>query len=110
MVFNGDITGLDRNRYCSQSQPLAGSGDTIPIIYLKQGIVRGALDKGLVQIQKLVWHPVKRSAGMRATVQVGIHLLPLTHDKGIILPTSNNQLHPPATGISEIIEFTDDSA
>ena len=110
MVFNDDFTGLDRNRYGSQSLTLAGSGDTKAIIYLEQGIVRGALDKGLVEIKKLVRHPVKRSAGMRATVQVGIYLLPLAHDKGIILTASNNQLQAPATWISEIIELADDSA
>ena len=110
MVLNGDLADLDKNRYGSQSLPLAGSGDTITISYLEQGIVRGALDKGLVEIKKLVRHPVKRSAGMRATVQVGIYLLPLAHDKGIILTASNNQFQAPATRISEIIELADDSA
>ena len=110
MVFNADLAGLDKNRYGSQSLTLAGSGDTQAIIYLKQGIVRGAPDKGLAEIKKLVRHPVKRSAGMRATVQVGIYLLPLAHDKGIILTAGNNQLQTPATRISEIIELADDSA
>jgi hypothetical protein len=110
MVLNGDLAGLDKNRYGSQSLTLAGSGDTKTIIYLEQGIVRGALDKGLVEIKKLVRHPVKRSAGMRATVQVGIDLLPSTHDKGVMLPASNSQFQTPATRISEIIELADDSA
>ena len=107
MVLNRDFTVMKNNRQGSQSLSMAGSGNTKAVIDPEQGIVGGALDKGLIQVKELVRDPVKWTAGMRTTVQVGINLPSLTHDKHIIRPTGNHQFQPPAIRISEIIEFAD---
>lgn len=55
---------------CLQGLVDAGPGDAQTAINFEQGVVGGTVDKGLVEIEKLVFLPVEIGPGVRAAVDI----------------------------------------
>jgi hypothetical protein len=58
-----------------------GAGDAFTGIDHEQRIVSGTLNKGFIQVEKLVFLPFETGAGMRALVVIGKKLAVFMHDK-----------------------------
>ncbi len=75
------IDNLNGNR----TQALADTGavNAVPVFDLEQGVMGGALDEGVVEIQKTILLPFQIDAGMRAAIDKGMKASILMHHKNI---------------------------
>jgi hypothetical protein len=86
---------------------LAGTRDTFTIPEPEQGSMRRALDMVPVKIQKLVRHPVKRTARMRTAVQIAKYLPTLSYNKNILqLPVMRHR-HAATVRVLQLIQPAD---
>lgn len=83
-MHDHNLASIDQNRHWRKPVTGTGASDTAAIIYTEQAIMRCALDVVLVEIQKLVRHPVEGATRVWAAVQITENVHPLPNNKHIV--------------------------
>jgi len=86
---------------------MAGASDAFAVIDVEQGVVRGALDQGIVQIEEFILLPFETGTGMRTLIVIGKKITVFMHHEDVTSFTFYFDLETFTAGVFDIGGFAE---